>query len=514
MKLEDVSKNSVLEDLEYLLTLDKFFNKLFDLNSNLKDSFWTGITKSVIVDAIASQEMFINDFRVYLQNCIDALPNLDEYKKQAVISGEKKMALYNFENSNSLQTSAPYAAQYDDANQRRTHASLKKEYNNALNKKNELKQKLIDIFNRYALKGNPGSLSSSSTDNRIYNIDKIENYYNDFEDLSRELQSKYIDEFESGYIYSCDNDVIVILKNVINQIFHYMKENNSIILNKWSEIINVLKAVYSSTNVANGGSPSGYSSQESTMPELILIDKTNSALNVSKVPGRVSDDELASNAKVEEVKYPDIRIGSSVGNFDVSKGHMSAADAVNARDTRNLINKYVNSDNSKFKSFAIVNEDGTVSNIERADGLSLQEYCEKYGVDIGRVAVDVSDKNGTSQAWISVNELNENQEELSTEQVKINSSNDKVTTTETQRPSINKTANEIISQYIDNNPNVRGFAVINENGNVSNAELASNMSFREFCEKYDVNEAQVAINLNNTNDSSNNWVSVKEIINK
>ena len=72
----------------------------------------------------------------------------------------------------------------------------------------------------------------------------------------------------------------------------------------------------------------------------------------------------------------------------------------------------VSKDNSKFKSFAIVNEDGTVSNIERADGLSLQEYCEKYGVDIGRVAVDVSDKNGTSQAWISVNELNENQEDI------------------------------------------------------------------------------------------------------
>lgn len=506
MKLEDVSKNSILEELEDLHRIGQYEDELFGLiSSNLKDSFWTGKTKSVIKTAINNQGTLINNFKFYLQKCIDALPNLDTYQKQAAISGEKKMALYNYESYNKLQTSAPYATNYDDVNQRRTHESLRKEYNSAVSKQNEIKQILIDAFNSYVLSGHYDSIYSSFPEDRIYNIDKIESYLNDFEDLMKKLQTKYKEPYESGYIYSCDNDVIKVLKYRINKYFELMMDNNLKIQAKWREIVDVLKKVYQSTNVANGGNPSGYSNQEIIMPELPIINKDNLLVNVDKIPGTVSD--VKNAAQTVETKYPDIKIGSSVGNFDVSKGHMTAADAVNARDTRNLINKYVNSDNSKFKSFAIVNEDGTVSNIERADGLSLQEYCEKYGVDIGRVAVDVSDKNGTSQAWISVNELSKDKEEINKEADSLNLNTQNKTNESTDDIS---TANEIISKFLSENPVDIEFVTLDNNGQIVNSESARDISIQEYCKKYNINFNQIYIN---NSDTYQIVINIKDFIN-
>lgn len=520
MKLEDVSKNSILEELEDLEGIEQYATEINALSAGLRDSFWTGITKEVIKKALNDQSALISCFKRYLVKCEEALSKLDSYKEQASILREKSIALRNFENSNGLKANAPYAIHYDDSTERRTHSNLKSQYSSALSKQNEIKQSLIDAFDSYILSGSSGAVKASSTDSRVFNIDKMENNLKDFEDLIKKLRTKYVETYESGYIYSCNNDVINVLKMRISKYFELIRDNNLKIQLKWKEIIKVFKMVYNSTNVANGGNPSGYSKQESIMPYLTIIDESNPFIRYDSIPGKidniVNDNKPGDNSNdIIEPEYPNIQIGSSVGNFDVSKGHMTAADAVSGNDVHNLLSQYVNSENSQFKSFAIVNKDGTVSNIERADGMTLQQYCEKYGVGVENVAVDVANKEGVSQAWISVKELKNNQEELNNKSTNFTASNSSTNINQNIAVSgVDKTASEIISQYIDDNSNVRGFAISNKNGSVSNAELANNITLDEYCKKYNVNKEDVLVNLNNKNGVSNTWVTLKELINK
>ncbi len=99
-----------------------------------------------------------------------------------------------------------------------------------------------------------------------------------------------------------------------------------------------------------------------------------------------------------------IKIGDSVGGYNVSVGHDTANWAVNGTHTENLISKYVNSD-SIFKRFAMINSDGSIGQIINTKGLSITDFCNQAGIDPSQIAVDVASKNGTSQAWTSVSEL-------------------------------------------------------------------------------------------------------------
>ena len=63
----------------------------------------------------------------------------------------------------------------------------------------------------------------------------------------------------------------------------------------------------------------------------------------------------------------------------------------------------VNGD-SVFSEFAIVDDGGRLIQRISTPGLSLDEVCAQYGVNYSNIVLDVA-KNGTPQAWISVDEL-------------------------------------------------------------------------------------------------------------
>lgn len=109
---------------------------------------------------------------------------------------------------------------------------------------------------------------------------------------------------------------------------------------------------------------------------------------------------------VEPVKnvYSDIKIGSEVGSYNVDYGHDSASQAVSDTNTETLIKEYVN-EQSLFKRFAVVNEDGSVGNISDAQGITLEDFCKENNITPDKVAVDISSKDGDSLAWVSVSEL-------------------------------------------------------------------------------------------------------------
>ena len=103
-------------------------------------------------------------------------------------------------------------------------------------------------------------------------------------------------------------------------------------------------------------------------------------------------------------QYDGIRIGSEVGDYNVSVGHISSDRAVMGIETKPLLSQYVNGD-SIFGRFAAVNPDGSIGQVINTNGLSIEEFCAANGIDPSRVAVSVMDKAGRDQAWISASEL-------------------------------------------------------------------------------------------------------------
>lgn len=117
----------------------------------------------------------------------------------------------------------------------------------------------------------------------------------------------------------------------------------------------------------------------------------------------VAESEVLATSGVEQVGYDGIRIGEAVGDYNVSVGHDTAGWAVNGVNPEALASQYVN-ESSVFSRFASINADGTLGQIIDTNGLSITEFCAQNGLDPTQIAVDVA-KNGTSQAWISADQL-------------------------------------------------------------------------------------------------------------
>ncbi len=117
----------------------------------------------------------------------------------------------------------------------------------------------------------------------------------------------------------------------------------------------------------------------------------------------VTEAETLATSAPEPLGYDGIRIGEAVGDYNVSVGHDTAGWAVNGVNPEALASQYVN-ESSVFSRFASINADGTLGQIIDTNGLSITEFCAQNGLDPTQIAVDVA-KNGTSQAWISADQL-------------------------------------------------------------------------------------------------------------
>ncbi len=171
-----------------------------------------------------------------------------------------------------------------------------------------------------------------------------------------------------------------------------------------SRFRNMLKKAAVGTSLATifGIGASLASSQEETMEN--VSNTVTDEQNVNSNTVDVNEIEESKN------DYSNIKIGEKIGDHNVSVGYDSASEAVESKNAEDLISDFVNG-NSVFKRFAIVSDDGSVSNITNAEGLSLEEFCEKNNVDPSHVAIDVARKDGVSQAWVTASELNKSTEE-------------------------------------------------------------------------------------------------------
>lgn len=132
-----------------------------------------------------------------------------------------------------------------------------------------------------------------------------------------------------------------------------------------------------------------------------IHSRLNSAVSTKSTS--VAKPDVALDAS-NEMGYDGIRIGDSVGQYNVTTGHDTASWAVDGLNPEALNSAYVN-EGSIFNRFAAINSDGSIGQIIDTKGLSITEFCAQNGIDPTQIAVDVANKNGTSQAWVAADQL-------------------------------------------------------------------------------------------------------------
>lgn len=185
----------------------------------------------------------------------------------------------------------------------------------------------------------------------------------------------------------------------------------------FSKLKNVLKKVATGSTIAvafasivnNSNNEEGYNaknvlvdSSNNDNTEIILEDENYNAITTEN--GITNVESTSEETSLKQNIYSNIKIGDSVSNYNLNYGHTNAYDAVSGNNPVELISSVVN-ENSIFNRFAIVNDDGSITNITDAKGITLQQFCEQNDIDPSVVAVDVSREDGKSQAWVSVSEL-------------------------------------------------------------------------------------------------------------
>ena len=71
----------------------------------------------------------------------------------------------------------------------------------------------------------------------VYDVDKIENLYQDFEKCQKDFKNKEYDDFRSSYFYKCSDSVIVKLRNRIQTIYDNIQKGYDMIDKVWKEYI-------------------------------------------------------------------------------------------------------------------------------------------------------------------------------------------------------------------------------------------------------------------------------------
>ena len=237
----------------------------------------------------------------------------------------------------------------------------------------------------------------------VYDLAHIKDGYSDFSACSKKFDSLY-SSFKSSYVSTCADSSINKMENTLNKYFQKIDTAYNKIGAVWKNFYSDIKA---SDNALAGGSKGGVSASSavsilSSMPSLNdFSDSLNMSIKGNDI--QVSDVSALSG----------IVLGESVAGYNLSTGHTTASDAQKDVGAKELMSEYVNDENSVFKRAFIKMPDGTMKEVDVEDGTTAEEIVDKYNISTDDLVFDVSDKNGTSQAWVSLNELTEGVEQPS-----------------------------------------------------------------------------------------------------
>lgn len=214
----------------------------------------------------------------------------------------------------------------------------------------------------------------------LYNMDSIEASLRQFDEVNKKI-SDVDDVIKSSYVMSKPKLQSLVMLYID---FARLDSVGKKIHDRWNRIIEHVKE------------------EDNDYSNMV---KNHSLLNTDSISELLMiRDGLLDIFPNSSAMYNDIKLGSEVGDYNVSKGHDTAAWSVDGKNAEDLNAKYVTKE-SKFMRFAVVNEDGSIGYISNEEGITLEQFCVDNNVTPDRVAVDVGSKDGKSQAWVSVKEL-------------------------------------------------------------------------------------------------------------
>ena len=214
----------------------------------------------------------------------------------------------------------------------------------------------------------------------LYNMDKIKESY----ELYRRLDNDVFGDYTNSYIHSCSSYLGDVEQNIYDLYVRIGKGIVNVGL-RWNEIITAIEDL---------------DAQGANDIEKSIDDIYSDTYTKNFTIGETLDNAISGIS----TSTASIKLGSEVGNYNVTKGHDTATWAVDGKNVEDLNTKHV-TEESKFMRFAVVNEDGSIGQISDSDGKTLEDFCKENNVTPDRVAVDVGSKDGKSQAWVSVKEL-------------------------------------------------------------------------------------------------------------
>ena len=115
----------------------------------------------------------------------------------------------------------------------------------------------------------------------IYDVDKIENLYDDFISFCKKFNSNEIDDFRKGYIYKSSEYPITKIKTNIDSIYNKMSDSVNKIKSVWNDYINDVRAIDNFTGghgSAGAIHDSATQGVASSLPELTTYNSAFSAV--------------------------------------------------------------------------------------------------------------------------------------------------------------------------------------------------------------------------------------------
>lgn len=124
----------------------------------------------------------------------------------------------------------------------------------------------------------------------IYNVSKIENWYNDFTSLKKKYENTYLKDYQDSYIKSCKDDITNKMRIALNENYNKIGRLYNNLDNFWKNYLNDLKNTdnyLAGTKSAGSVNDSTVAAKLKNLPELVVYNvdldiKTSSIIRNTK----------------------------------------------------------------------------------------------------------------------------------------------------------------------------------------------------------------------------------------
>lgn len=156
----------------------------------------------------------------------------------------------------------------------------------------------------------------------VYNVDKIDNWYNDFVSLKNKFNNTYYSDYKSSYIRSCSDSAVKKMQSSLDEHYSKIQKMYNSINTAWNSYLKDLKNT--DRRLAGGKGGINASSVSSKLAKLPVLQEYKRSLNiriksVSGVVGTAKGIGWSENRTIDQnLEYLKNRVGATITTAGVS----------------------------------------------------------------------------------------------------------------------------------------------------------------------------------------------------